>query len=55
MTYENNYIESVWNVKEINKQNFYKDYSCAVVPEMRHGAPATARAGYEDVKDLSGM
>ncbi len=57
VTYENNYIESVWNiVKEINKQKLlYKDYK--VVPWCpRCGTALSSHElaqGYEDVKDLS--
>lgn len=57
ITYENNYIESVWNViKEIDKQNLlFKDYK--VVPWCpRCGTTLSSHElaqGYEDVKDLS--
>ena len=56
-TYDNNYIESVWNVvKEINKQKLlYKDYK--VVPWCpRCGTALSSHElaqGYEEVKDLS--
>lgn len=57
ITYENNYIESVWNiVKKVNEQNLlYKDYK--VVPWCpRCGTALSSHElaqGYEDVKDLS--
>lgn len=57
ITYENNYIESLWNVVgEINKQDLlYKDYK--VVPWCpRCGTTLSSHElaqGYEDVKDLS--
>jgi len=57
VTYENNYIESVWNVVgKINEQKLiYKDYK--VVPWCpRCGTTLSSHElaqGYEDVKDLS--
>src|SRR3989338_5897875 len=57
VTYENNYIESVWNVvKKVNDQKLlYKDYK--VVPWCpRCGTALSSHElaqGYEDVKDLS--
>lgn len=57
VTYENNYIESVWNVvKKVNDQGlFYKDYK--VVPWCPRCGTALSThelaQGYEDVKDLS--
>ncbi len=57
VTYDNDYIESVWNVvKEINNQKLlYKDYK--VVPWCpRCGTALSSHElaqGYEDVKDLS--
>ncbi len=57
ITYENNYIESLWNVVgEINKQDLiYKDYK--VLPWCpRCGTALSSHElaqGYEDVKDLS--
>ncbi|MSU44577.1 isoleucine--tRNA ligase [Candidatus Nomurabacteria bacterium] len=57
VTYQNDYIESVWNVvKKINDQNLlYKDYK--VVPWCpRCGTTLSSHElaqGYEDVKDLS--
>ncbi|MBP9802890.1 MAG: class I tRNA ligase family protein [Candidatus Pacebacteria bacterium] len=57
ITYENNYIESLWNVVgEINKQDLlYKDYK--VVPWCSRCGTALSShelaQGYEDVKDLS--
>ncbi len=57
VTYENEYIESVWNiVKKINEQKLlYKDYK--VVPWCpRCGTALSSHElaqGYEDVKDLS--
>lgn len=57
VTYENNYIESVWNVVgKINEQKLiYKDYK--VVPWCSRCGTALSShelaQGYEDVKDLS--
>ncbi|MBI5139218.1 class I tRNA ligase family protein [Candidatus Nomurabacteria bacterium] len=57
VTYDNNFIESVWNiVSETHKQNLlYKDYK--VVPWCpRCGTALSSHElaqGYEDVKDLS--
>ena len=57
ITYENNYIESVWNViKEVDKQKLlYKDYK--VVPWCSRCGTALSShelaQGYEDVRDLS--
>lgn len=57
VTYENNYIESVWNVvKKVKEQGLlYKDYK--VVPWCpRCGTALSSHElaqGYEDVKDLS--
>lgn len=57
VTYQNSYIESVWNViKEVNKQNLlFKDYK--IVPWCpRCGTTLSSHElaqGYEDVKDLS--
>ncbi len=57
VTYENNYIESLWNVvKKINERGLlYKDYK--VVPWCpRCGTALSSHElaqGYEDVKDLS--
>ncbi len=57
VTYENNYIESVWNiVKRVQEQSLlYKDYK--VVPWCpRCGTALSSHElaqGYEDVKDLS--
>lgn len=57
VTYENTYIESVWNVlKKVSEQNLlYKDYK--VVPWCpRCGTALSSHElaqGYEDVKDLS--
>ncbi len=57
ITYENNYIESLWNVVgEVNKQDLlYKDYK--VLPWCpRCGTALSSHElaqGYEDVKDLS--
>jgi len=57
VTYENNYIESVWNViKEVDQQKLlYKDYK--VVPWCpRCGTALSSHElaqGYEDVRDLS--
>lgn len=57
ITYENNYIESTWNIlKEVNKKDLlYKDYK--VVPWCpRCGTALSSHElaqGYETVKDLS--
>ncbi|MCX6752691.1 MAG: class I tRNA ligase family protein [Candidatus Nomurabacteria bacterium] len=57
VTYQNNYIESVWNIiKKVNGQKLlYKDYK--VVPWCpRCGTALSSHElaqGYEDVKDLS--
>ncbi|MBP6884050.1 MAG: class I tRNA ligase family protein [Candidatus Pacebacteria bacterium] len=57
VTYENNYIESVWNViKQVDKQKLlYKDYK--VVPWCTRCGTALSShelaQGYEEVKDLS--
>src|SRR3989344_5224779 len=57
ITYDNRYIESVWNIlKEVDKKNLlYKDYK--VVPWCpRCGTALSSHElaqGYEEVKDLS--
>jgi isoleucyl-tRNA synthetase len=57
ITYENNYIESLWNVvSEVNKKNLlYKDYKVVPwCPRCGTGLSSHELAqGYADIKDLS--